>query len=498
MRRTGLKACVLALVIALLSCTFSAGLAYGASTDKATDSQSFKPQKIIGKDDRVTVSNSYEYPYSAIAFMRAHASCGCTWAGSGFMVMPDVLLTAAHCVYCDEHKQPADKMEFYFGYEPDNSYAYAYTGPAECWYGTSFPGGYTRENMEHDWAVVRFDEFVGYETGFFGMKVMSDKEFNGATLRVAGYRDGLLKYDTNRAEVDSKTTVKLYADTVQGNSGGPVYEGTTASAINIASNDSGYNIGGRITGEVFKKAFEMTRSGVNPDPPSGGNMVVKPAQTGPDGYVLPYSATHRYTNSELSSLTAQELYIARNEIAARHGYIFEKDDLKNYFSKKSWYTGALTDGEFKQVIGILNETEEFNVNTILVLEKQMGSNLVPGTGSEAREQSPGGAVVNDPYSVGPNDYVLPQSATHRYTEAELSSLSTWGLYIARNEIPARHGYIFEKADLADYFGRKSWYRGTLTEGEFRSIVGILNATEEANVATILAMEKRLDSPFAPK
>lgn len=499
MRKTGLKALAFALVLTLVSCMFTTNLAFGAGTDNATDSQSFRPQNIVGKDDRVTVSDTYEYPFSAIAFMRVYSSCECGgWEGSGFMVLPDIMLTAAHCVYCPKHQQPADRIELYFGYKPDGSYAYAYTGPTRFECGTSFSGGYTKENMERDWAVVRLDEFVGYQTGYFGMRVLSDSEFNGAVLRVAGYRDGMLKYDTNKMEVASKTTIKHYADAVSGNSGCPIYDGTTASAIDIASNDAGYNVGYRITDDVFNKTFEMTKSGLRPDPPSGGDLVVKPDDTGSNGYVLPYAATHRYTRSELSSLTKWELYIARNEIAARHGYIFGKADLKSYFGGKTWYKGTLTDTEFKKIIGILNDTEEANVDTILAMENAMGSDLVPGGRTEMRDSGTGSAVVNDPGTTGPSDYVLPQSDTHRYTEAELSPLSSWGLYIARNEIPARHGYIFKNADLSSYFGGKTWYRGTLTGDEFRSIVGILNSTEEANVDTILALEKKRNSPYVPE
>lgn len=106
-------------------------------------------------------------------------------------------------------------------------------------------------------------------------------------------------------------------------------------------------------------------------------MVVKPMDTGSDGYVLPYSDTHSYTKEELSGLSIWELYIARNEIPARHGYIFTVDDLNTYFSSKSWYEPTLTSKEFKKIEGILNSTEEQNVQTILDLEKSMDSQYAP-------------------------------------------------------------------------------------------------------------------------
>ena len=217
--------------------------------------------------------------------------------------------------------------------------------------------------------------------------------------------------------------------------------------------------------------------------------MVDPDQTGADGFVLPQSATHIYTREELSGLSAWGLAVARNEMPARHGYIFDKAEFKQYFESKNWYRGTLTGDEFQRIVGILNYVEEQNVQTILELEREKGSSYTPG-GSDA--------VVVNPDNTGPDGYVLPQSASHRYTRKELSGLSDWGLAVARNEISARHGYIFSMPEFRQYFESKNWYKGTLTRDEFRSIAGILNKTEEANIDTILAMERKRGSKYVPK
>ena len=41
------------------------------------------------------------------------------------------------------------------------------------------------------------------------------------------------------------------------------------------------------------------------------------------------------------------------------------------------------------------------------------------------------------------DYVLPDSDTKLLTDADVSGLSAYDLYLARNEIFARHGRMFE-------------------------------------------------------
>ena len=338
---------------------------------------------IIGTDDRVTVRDTYQYPYSTIAFMKVTASCGDDWECTGFMVRPSILLTAAHCLVCTDHHTTASSIELYFGHQSDGSYAYGYWGPTNYWYGSSFPDGYTSDAMGWDFGIVHLQENVGEQTGWLGMQVTADSAFDNGSYQVAGYRDGVLKYDTDTTDVRNDRLIWTYADAVSGNSGGPIFKGDTASAIYIASNNSGTkNVGCRITQDVFEKVFEMSGERLPSTPTNTTDttktaLVVDPALTGRDGYVLPYADSHRYTRKEISSLSTYALYIARNEISARHGYIFTNQDLRDYFGSKSWYRGTLTREQFRSREGILNTTEEKNINTILKLEKKRGSRYVP-------------------------------------------------------------------------------------------------------------------------
>jgi len=351
-----------------------------AEASGTNTSQPYKPQVIIDGDDRVRVSETDQYPFSAIALMKVHARCGCDWSGTGFMVLPDVLLTAAHCIICPDHGQSAENIELYFGYQPNGDYFKAYTGPTNYYFGTSFPGQYNRENMNWDYGIVRLEENVGYETGYFGLQVKSDAEFDSATMTITGYRDGLLKYDTGKTQVSSGQVIEVHADAEGGNSGGPIYSGDRASAIYIADNERlGMNYGCRITDDVFLKVFSVTQSGRTPDltPYEGSADVVDPDKTGPNGYVLPQSDTHLYTRDELKGLSVWGLAVARNEIPARHGFIFDIPKLKKYFESKNWYRGTLTRTEFRSIVGILNNVEEANVDTILAMERERGSEYLP-------------------------------------------------------------------------------------------------------------------------
>ena len=60
------------------------------------------------------------------------------------------------------------------------------------------------------------------------------------------------------------------------------------------------------------------------------------------------------------------------------------------------------------------------------------------------------------------------------------------LRIARNEIYARHGRIFDSADLNEYFNCQSWYLGLYTASEFDE--SWLNKYEKANVNFIKSYE----------
>ncbi len=76
-------------------------------------------------------------------------------------------------------------------------------------------------------------------------------------------------------------------------------------------------------------------------------------------------ASSRYLSSdEVAVLAKYELNIMRNEIFARYGYIFKSDDLRMYFSNKSWYTPRYADvGKY------LTTIELANIKLILSYEK---------------------------------------------------------------------------------------------------------------------------------
>ena len=80
-------------------------------------------------------------------------------------------------------------------------------------------------------------------------------------------------------------------------------------------------------------------------------------------YFLPDSNTRLYTQEELSGYDKETLGFMRNEILARHGYVFKKDKYKNHFGSQAWYA---PNPDF--YYGLLNDIEMQNVETIKDLE----------------------------------------------------------------------------------------------------------------------------------
>lgn len=87
-------------------------------------------------------------------------------------------------------------------------------------------------------------------------------------------------------------------------------------------------------------------------------------------YIFSDSDSRYLTRSDLVGLSRQELKIARNEIYARHGMIFETDELQAYFESCDWYSGTIAKDAFDT--SVFNEYELENAALILSYEKEKG------------------------------------------------------------------------------------------------------------------------------
>lgn len=84
------------------------------------------------------------------------------------------------------------------------------------------------------------------------------------------------------------------------------------------------------------------------------------------GYILADSDKRYVTEDEVKALDAQKRRLARNEIYARHGRMFDDAEVQAYFDSQSWYQGLVQPQDFKE--SVFNEYEKANVNLIRSLE----------------------------------------------------------------------------------------------------------------------------------
>ena len=93
-----------------------------------------------------------------------------------------------------------------------------------------------------------------------------------------------------------------------------------------------------------------------------------------------------------------------------------------------------------------------------------------------------GFVAYDNLQADSNDdeYIFPNSDKEYLTQQDIAYMTSEGIQQAVNEIYARHGRVFQKADVAAYFASKSWYHPIQGKTDDQ-IVAEFNSYEKANV-----------------
>ncbi len=181
-------------------------------------------------------------------------------------------------------------------------------------------------------------------------------------------------------------------------------------------------------------------------------------------YVLPQSAQRLLTYSDIAGMSTYQLKLARNEIFARHGRLFDDKDLQSHFNSQAWYNGYIKPANFKT--SVLNSVEKANVDFLKAYE-----NGTTPTATTANKTS---------------GYILPQSSSRLLTYSDIRGLSSYQLKLARNEIYARHGRLFSDSSIQSYFNSKSWYNGYIKPANFKD--SMLSSIEKQNIDFIKSYE----------
>jgi hypothetical protein len=94
-----------------------------------------------------------------------------------------------------------------------------------------------------------------------------------------------------------------------------------------------------------------------PEPVAGNNSSSLPG-------LYPQASERLLTGNDMQGLSNWDIKIMRNEIFARHNFIFKTDGMRAYFEKQPWYQGLYDD-----VNNQLSDIEKINITFIKTYEK---------------------------------------------------------------------------------------------------------------------------------
>ena len=93
-------------------------------------------------------------------------------------------------------------------------------------------------------------------------------------------------------------------------------------------------------------------------------------------YIFPDSNSRYLSEEEVRGVEAGRLFIGRNEIFARHGYIFQDEGLQQHFNSMPWYSGTVTAEQFN-ADAVFNDFEKKNAELIKRIEDEVaGTNKI--------------------------------------------------------------------------------------------------------------------------
>jgi glutamyl endopeptidase len=224
-------------------------------------------ERVLPPDDRVRVDPTTVSPNQAVVVLTSLGAPYCT----GWLYGPDVVATAAHCIY------DFAAGTWFPGIEAAPARNGALTPFGSCrakkiWVE---PSWITTGARHLDYAAIKLDCFVGRATGWFGL--WSPPSLVHQSALVAGYptdKDpGQQWQSAGTVLTQSGTVVRFDNDTAAGMGGAPVFQvrppgdtacaGACAFAIHTTAFGTTQNEGVRITGPALALLRRAERSGVN-------------------------------------------------------------------------------------------------------------------------------------------------------------------------------------------------------------------------------------------
>jgi V8-like Glu-specific endopeptidase len=217
-------------------------------------------ESILGPfDERIRVTDTEKYPWSAVASLLITARDSSQWIGTGWFISPRTLVTAGHCVYITNSPVAArNGWVLSIQVLPGRNGTALPFGAATSSHFWTVRGWSEKGNEQYDYGAIILPTPLGETVGTFGFAVLPDADLLQKVVNITGYpgdkTPGTLWYDSRKTASVNPSKVFYEADTTGGQSGAPVYVVEETRRIGVAVHAYGgatTNSGTRISPPVF-------------------------------------------------------------------------------------------------------------------------------------------------------------------------------------------------------------------------------------------------------
>jgi glutamyl endopeptidase len=201
----------------------STGNTKGGGNSAATKTGGFRPDSVIGTDERVKESAPLAYPWRSIVYLSTNQG-QCT----GFMLSRDVVVTAGHCVY------EGGWVTSYRAVPGKNGTSEPYGscsgGIADVW--TTY-NWISTGSPDYDYGLVKLTCDIGNSVGWFGWWYNTGENLTNQFFFVEGYPGdkpfATMWWDGDPISSQTASRLSYQIDTFNGQSGSPIYHYNSTS-----------------------------------------------------------------------------------------------------------------------------------------------------------------------------------------------------------------------------------------------------------------------------
>lgn len=200
-----------------------------------------------GKDGRILVDQTDIWPNSVhgVVYIRFKSSAPDSYGwGSGTLISPRIVLTAAHNLYDYEKKERAVELRFL---PAINGKSLSFPEPkvVEFYY----PKTYTQSKKE-DYGILVLDTPIGEQTGYFGLAVLPSEKLKELEINVTGYPGDKVKDKDRYYEMWGMKGKPVNLDDGYIQYEIDTYNGQSGSGVTYQENEDHFVVGVHVLGDT--------------------------------------------------------------------------------------------------------------------------------------------------------------------------------------------------------------------------------------------------------